>query len=204
MRHKWMRATITLAAVGVAAAHIFFPALAIDSITAALLLFAVLPWLQPLFKSVELPGGLKVEFQDVEKVAARAEDAGLLQAPLSRQPQRYSFQRVAETDANLALAGLRIELERRLDMLARAHGYEGSARGIGNLLKYLNSRELINAAERRVLSDLVDLLNAAVHGAVVEPEAAAAALDIGPRILESLEQRAASRDVRYDGIAENP
>jgi hypothetical protein len=144
---------------------------------------------------------VKVEFQDLENVAKRADAVGLLAATEStpKQPP-YSFQLVAATDPNLALAGLRIELERRLDALARAHGYDGPARGIGNLLRYLNSRELINGAERNLLNDLAALLNAAVHGAEVDAMAAERALDIGPRILEALERRAASREVRYDGI----
>jgi|ERR1043166_2409803 hypothetical protein len=205
VKQKPMRIAITLTALAVAAAHLVWPRLAIDGITALLMAVAIVPWLQPLLKSLELPGGLKIEFQDLESVAKRADQAGLLVSPVSgpKQPP-YSFQVVAGTDPNLALAGLRIELERRLDALARAHGYDGPSRGIGSLLRDLNSRELINGAERGVLSDLAALLNAAVHGAQVNEAAAERALDLGPRILESLEQRAASGEVRYHGIVGPP
>lgn len=198
-----MRAAVTVGAIGAAAAHVIWPALAIDGITTLLLLVGVVPWLQPLFKSVELPGGVKVEFQEVATLEKRAGEAGLLPPPDAvSTPHKYSFQLIADTDSTLALAGLRIELERRLDALARANGYEGEARGIGNLLRHLNSRQLINGAERQVLADLVDLLNAAVHGAEVSSEAADRALDIGPRILAALEKRTESGEVRYLGIAD--
>jgi hypothetical protein len=161
----------------------------------------VLPWLQPLFKSVELPGGVKVEFQELNEVAKRADAAGLLAAPGSppKIPD-YSFLQVASTDPNLALAGLRIELERRLEQLARLRGRGEPPKGIGRLLAYLNLNQLIGGAERSVLSDLAALLNSAVHGARVDAQATEWALEIGPRILKALEERAATEDYRYEGI----
>jgi hypothetical protein len=192
---------VTLSAVAAAVTHLVWPAAAIDGVTAALLLVAVVPWLQPLFKSLELPGGVKVEFQDLQKVAERADAAGLLATPPSSDERPgYSFLQVASLDPNLALAGLRIELERRLGLLAGSRGDTDIPRGIGGLLRFLNLRELIGGAERAVLGDLVVLLNSAVHGAKVDREAAQWALDIGPRILQALDERASSREVRYQGI----
>jgi hypothetical protein len=196
MKHKWMRWMISVCAAGVAAAHLVWPAATIDGVTATLLLVAVLPWLQPLFKSLELPGGVKVEFQELQSVAERADAAGLLATPGAS----YSFLQVATSDPNLALAGLRIELERRLEQLAHSRGGEDAPRGIGNLLRYLNLKQLIGGAERAVLSDLVALLNSAVHGARVDAEAAQWALEIGPRILQALDERAASTEFKYQGI----
>jgi len=201
MNYKWMRWIVTVSAVGIAVSHSVWPTATIDGVTATLLLVAIVPWLQPLFKSLELPGGVKVEFQDLEKVAQRADAAGLLATgePV-HAPPKYSFLEVATSDPNLALAGLRIELERRLDQLAQSRGDTVVPKGIGALLRFLNGRELINGQERAILSDLAGLLNSAVHGARVDSQAAEWALEIGPRILQALEERAASREVRYRGI----
>lgn len=135
-----MRGAISLIAAGVAGAHLVWPQLTIDGITLLSLVIAVLPWLQPLFKSVELPGGLKVEFHEMQKVSEKARAAGLLN-PVEGAAQAgdFSFQLVAKSDPNLALAGLRIELEKRLQALAAANGYDGPGRGIGNLLRHLQS-----------------------------------------------------------------
>jgi hypothetical protein len=38
------------------------------------------------------------------------------------------------------------------------------------------------------LNDMTGLLNSAVHGAAVDPSAAGWAVEVGPRILKSLEQ----------------
>jgi hypothetical protein len=201
MTYKWMRWLVTLCAVAFAVVHIAWPQVAIDGVTATLLIVAVVPWLQPLFKSLEFPGGVKVEFQDLKKVAERADAAGLLATPSAVPRPAYTFLQVAPSDPNLALAGLRIELERRLEQLARSRGETEIPRGVGNLLRHLNQKELIGGAERAVLADLVSLLNSAVHGARVDPEATQWALDVGPRILEALDKRASSSDVRYRGIA---
>lgn len=205
MTHKRMRGIITLAALAAASVHLLWPTAAIDGVTVTLLFVAVLPWLQPLFKSLELPGGVKVEFQELQRVTDRADAAGLVAAPQATDlSPEYSFLQVASADPNLALAGLRIELESHLDKLARSRGDTDVPRGIQGLLRFLNLRELIGGAERAVLSDLVILLNSAVHGAKVDPEAAQWALDIGPRILGALEERASSSEIRYQGIVPRP
>jgi hypothetical protein len=203
MNDKWLRTLITVLALLAVVAHIVWPALRIDAITVTLLVVAVIPWLRPLFKSLELPGGLKVEFQDLKNVTKRADAAGLVAPEPPADPNTYSFQLIADTDPNLALAGLRIELERRLRQLAESHGMKTDAVSMGKLLRDLNQRELINGVERSVLADLAGLLNSAVHGAEVDRQAAAWALEVGPRILRALDDRVThAPDVQYAGIAE--
>lgn len=59
--------------------HRQWPEVAKDPVTLALLAFALLPWLQPLFKTVKLPGGIEITLQDmerkIEKAAGAAENA---------------------------------------------------------------------------------------------------------------------------------
>lgn len=196
--HMWLRLIVSLCAVAVAIVHFVWPEAAVDAITATLLVVAVVPWLQPLFKTIELPGGLKVEFQDLQNVAERANAAGLLATPPPANGRpAYSFMDVASSDPNLVLAGLRIELERHLDELARSRGDTKIPHSISGVIRFLNERQLVNGAERAVLSELVALLNAAVHGARVDAEAAQWALEIGPRILEALDRRASLDIVQY-------
>jgi len=186
-----LRSWVTLGALAIALVHVVFPVLAIDAIALVLIVVAVVPWLAPLFKSVQLPGGWKVEFQELQKVAAKADDAGLLSpAPAGGQPE-YAFQSVAESDPNLALAGLRIELEKRLVRLAEAHDVGTAMQGLGRLLRELARRGILTEDEESVLSDLVHLLNAAVHGAAVDPRATEWAMDVGPQLIQSFEEKLA-------------
>jgi hypothetical protein len=185
-----LRSWVTLGALSVALAHVVFPTLAIDAIALALVMVAVVPWLAPLFKALELPGGWKVEFQELQKVAAKADDAGLLSPPAAPGVQ-YAFQAVADRDPHLALAGLRIELEKRLIRLAQRHGVGTRMQGLARLLGELARRGILSEDEESVLSDLVHLLNAAVHGAAVDPRATEWAMDVGPQLIQSFEEKLA-------------
>src|SRR5436853_6275727 len=142
---KRLRYGITLAALALAVAHIAFPKFELDVTTLILFSIGLLPWLAPLFKSVELPGGLKVEFQELQEVTDRAKEAGLL-GPETKAPVEQSFQAIAAADPNLALAGVRIELEKRLRQLAAAGGYKQEAEGARNvrgLMLLLSTKDLI-------------------------------------------------------------
>ena len=127
--------------------------------------------------------------------ASRAESAGLL-ASAATAPAlapEFAFQTIAEQDPNLALAGLRIELEKRLVRLAQSKGLEVRSYGIGQLLRLLTKHEVLTQEEQSALSDMVGLLNSAVHGAAVDPRAADWAMSVGPRLLASLDQRASQQ-----------
>lgn len=188
MSARKIQVGITLVAAVFAAIHLVWPAIALDGISLTLILVAILPWVAPLFKSVEFPGGVKVEFQDLENAKERADKAGLLaEAPLAAAAPEYSFQIVADEDPNLALAGLRIEVEKRLIQIARSRGIDGEKRSVGRLLQILTEKQLITFEERGVLADLVGLLNSAVHGASVDSGAASWAMQVGPRLLKALD-----------------
>lgn len=66
-RRHLIATAVSLLALGVAVAHLVAPDLKIDNVTVALLVIAIVPWLRELFTSIELPGGLRVEFRDVEQ-----------------------------------------------------------------------------------------------------------------------------------------
>jgi hypothetical protein len=66
MNSRKLQYGITILALVIALLHLIFPNLKIDAITVTLLLIALVPWLSPLFKSLEFPGGWKIEFQEMK------------------------------------------------------------------------------------------------------------------------------------------
>lgn len=156
-----------------------------------LLLIAVLPWLGFIFKSVELPGGLKVEYPALQKAKEEADKAGLLAEPAVEQP---AYLAVFEDDPNLALAGLRIEIERCLRGIAEAKQLPVARVSVSRLLRLLRDHEALSQQDGAVLTDLLGLLNSAVHGAEVDPRAAQWAMDVGPRLLAGLHKRTQSTE----------
>jgi len=62
----------------VAVAHLIFPKVSIDIIRFVLIALVIIPWLETLFNSVELPGGVTLEFQDLEKIEKKAKKMDLV------------------------------------------------------------------------------------------------------------------------------
>jgi hypothetical protein len=191
VKHRRIQLIITISAILIALGHVLFPSVAIDIITLSLIALATVPWLGQSFKSVELPGGVKVEFKELQQARDLAEKSGLLAPTRQDQPARkYSFQTVAESDPALALAGLRIEIERRLRDLAVSRGIRGDHLGVSNLLTSLQQAQILTHEQLSTLKDLLPLLNKAAHGADVDPRGSKWAAEVGPRILKTLEQAA--------------
>lgn len=182
---------ITFIALVIVIVRIIFPNLTIDAITVLLLVLALLPWLIPLVKSLEFPGGWKVEFQELEKAKNKAEKAGLLSINKKKKTKAssYSFESILDKDPNLALAGLRIEIEKRLVQIARLNNLDISRAGVGQLLRSLNQHQVLTPEESSALADMSGLLNSAVHGASVDKRATDWAMEVGPKILQSLDEK---------------
>jgi len=190
MKVRSLQIVISATALLIAIIHIIKPDLKIDAITLVLIGFAIIPWLAPLIKSIELPGGWKIEYQDLERTRQKVDKVGLLSETLSDEDsKKYSFQIIAQDDPNLALAGLRIEIEKRLKRLAEQNNIGTRMQGMARVLDMLSKKGLITFQEKSVISDMIVQLNSAVHGAKVDEHAAEWAIDIGPRILKSLDDR---------------
>jgi hypothetical protein len=101
MHHKLLRITITIVAAIFIAAHLWWPSLQIDSITLSLLVVGLLPWLAPIFKSIELPGGLKVETADREQKPAFEKSPATTQAPISAEPASSTSPTLYDSDARI-------------------------------------------------------------------------------------------------------
>lgn len=183
--------TVSLACVLLAVAHNLWPAIKIDLTTGALVLVAILPWLAGVIRSVELPGGFKIELNDVkaatEKVAAGRAGKRTASGLTTDRVDLALLSEVGERDPNLALVGLRIEIERRLSRLASAIGLSSTRRSAGSLLRDLVSREAVDPETAAGLADLIALGNQAAHGADVSRSAASWAMESGPLVLGALD-----------------
>jgi hypothetical protein len=157
----------------------------------ALVVLAILPWLSSVFRSVEFPGGMKVEYQELEKAKEKIEEAGLLAAPAAPalRKEEPAYTSIVEHDPNLALAGLRIEIERKLRAIAKSGGITDDRFSIQKMARELASKGLLTQQECMAINDLIGILNKAVHGAEVDQRAVELAFEIGPHLLVSLDER---------------
>ncbi len=114
MRPLWLlRTGITIIALVVAGVHVF-SSIKIDAITLALLMVAALPWLQSIFKSVELPGGFKLELQQLQEEVKDAAGA-------AQSAERKADLAVASSSGHARVESLQAapELQAQLELLAR-------------------------------------------------------------------------------------
>lgn len=185
-----IRILITLTSILFIIIHIFNPELKIDIITVILIIIAFIPWTTNLFEAVEFPGGFKFTMRKLEEAGIKGEEIGLIESELSTKDEKiYSFQIISEQDPNLALAGLRIEIEKRIKAIAEKLDISTNMQGIIRILNILFKKEHISNAEYYLLVDLVKLLNEAVHGAKLTNDSYAWALNYGPRLLKGLDRR---------------
>jgi hypothetical protein len=97
------------------------------------------------------------------------------------------------TSPELALVGLRIELEKRLRALAELNRIEyWDRKSLGRLVRELGEREVLPQTATGPLLDLVAIGNRAAHGAEVTEDAAKWARGLGPVLLRTLDALSAS------------
>ncbi|MBN8655121.1 MAG: hypothetical protein J0M11_05225 [Anaerolineae bacterium] len=192
--YKRLQLTISVVAVVLAVVHMAWPNIKVDSITIVLMVISVLPWLAPLIKSLELPGGYKLEFRDVQNAKEKADKAGLLDSKSKSGEPDSLYMQIAERDPNLALAGLRIEIEKRLLRIAQANDISTYKLSVGKTLRLLAERQAITKDEYYALQDIVSVLNPAVHGATVSRDTVEYALDMGTSLLNALDEKIPSED----------
>lgn len=191
MRTRDLQLLISVVAILAFSARIIWPAINIDATGAFLLVVAILPWLAPIIKSIELPGGYKIELQDVQKatdqVVAAPGNVALVASP-DDQDRVEALNTIAEQDPNLALVGFRIEIEKKLIALAQRNNVLWDKKSLRRLMYELGERRLLPKQTVAGLADLIAIANRAAHGAEVSKDAAQWVLRQGPDILGQIQE----------------
>ena len=151
---------ISIFFIVIACLHQFWDQVTIDSYTLVLLVLAVIPWLFPYIKSLELPGGIKVETKDaLEKIEA-------VEVELSPSTS-FNYEGV---DSNMAFVALRVEIEKTIRQYKFESGRKSQSLPIR--LQLLANDGVITKALASALLEIVKLGNAAAHGQVINSEEA--------------------------------
>lgn len=187
-----LKAVVTLTAVTALVVRTIFPDLQIDAVALGLLILALLPWLSPLIKSAELPGGVKIEFQDVKEAAEKITRHAITVGGVTIELPEPGLLAIADQDPNLALVGLRIEIDKRIRALAEAHGVS-TRLPLPRLTTQLAELGILDREIASGLRDLVALGNQAAHGTPVSRDAALSAVDYGPQVLAALDAKLVRR-----------
>lgn len=193
MVSKWriVQISVTIGAVLLLVLHLIFPNVKVDAVSVVLLFFVVLPWIIPFLKSFELPGGFKIELQDVVDITQKIKDVKIQPSvPKELLPKKVTISEfsgrdeverlkiIAKADPNLALAGLRLALERQIRGVSAGEKIANSDRApLHSLLKELNLKGILPKGSNEGIQATLHLLNKAVHGAKITPEVAEQVVD---------------------------
>ena len=180
--------------------HAIFPEFSIDTTTIALIVILIFPWLLPYIKTAKLPGGIEITTREVQQleevtqrsaigtipVATRPPEAPPLPSPRTPQPTRSILFRA---DPNLALASLRLDIERKLREIALRRGFDVARLPLRQILNILYTEKVIGSSEFESLSMIISLGNKAVHAEKVDSALALKVLDIGDLALQYLDSK---------------
>lgn len=200
---------ISICAILVAIVHLIFPKLSIDIITVVLIAVAIVPWLETLFKSVELPGGVKFEFQELEKIEKKAKKIGLISTEGSakiegeKSKPKYYFVEIAEKNQELALVSLRIEIEKRLREIGTKYNLDTQKYSVTRLIDALANKSILTSQETDLLKDMISTLNHAAHGVEYDQRKTQWVIVNGSAIVDGLQNRIGNRGIVFVGSGDD-
>ncbi len=93
---------------------------------------------------------------------------------------------LAESDPVIALAKIRIELEKVLTRLARITSVETQRTSLGALVNKLSNHEIISSQMGKSLVEVISICNRAIHGEFIEDKDAGTIVELGIELLEEL------------------
>jgi hypothetical protein len=184
---KWQIGISTIPALFLIG-HLVWPDARIDTITLILLGMCFIPWLGTIFKSIELPGGMKFEYQSLRKIEQEVQKFGLLKSD-DKQISDPTYLALIEQNPNLALAALRIDIERKLRAIAGVDPETGPFQSLHQIVNDMQSSGLLTPIQESSLISILSILNSAVHGKNITSSSAYEVMGLGQRLLNSLDRK---------------
>jgi hypothetical protein len=144
----------------------------------------------PLISSIKLPGGTELAFKEkvkkLEKISEGSED---LKAVFTVKQPPYVWITDPKSDPNLALAGLRIEIEKKVREIIKKNGIASEKQSLRGMVRLLYENQIVPHNEYEILYSIIDIGNKAVHGEKVDLETAYRILNIGEKVLFYLDKK---------------
>lgn len=197
-----LKVILTLLALlvsAVLALHLVVPSADVDATTLGLLALLVTLAVLPFARAITFPGGYRVELREAiteasSSIRAIERDTPELfqrEVPVSVPSlSSLTWRDLLDTDPNVALAGLRIEIERRIRTVAEAivGPLDKGRVSIGRLLREPRVRESLGLQAASAIDEVVEICNRAVHAEEIPSDIANLAADLGEVALEMLDR----------------
>jgi len=155
----------------------------VDGITILILFILSIPFISQYLKKAKFPGAefeFKEEIRETQKLvelsvqkAKEAEDSGKAKILQFETFKLYAIRDLLDSDPVLALAALRIEIEKKLKSAAAFLGIQMRANlSISKLIEEVRKREVLSSEQINALRMIVNMCNKAIHGSLISKEEA--------------------------------
>lgn len=180
MKNIIIKITISLLATALLFYHLFIKKLELDPTILFFIFLIFLPWILSIIKSIEF-FGLKIELKDAQSATNKLTQASvMINTPHRKQvttkikstvsTSSPELKILSEYDPNLALVGIRIELEKRIRKIGEKYEINHHI-PLLKLVKMLSDKGVFTYEIMNGLIELIGLGNKAAHGVKVSKEA---------------------------------
>jgi len=133
----------------------------------------------------------EIDIDEIRKIKSETEKIlNESQEDREERPEIYAtsdaIKELAESDPVIALAKIRIELEKVLGQIARFNSVKVSGFALGTLVNKLTNQEIVSHDVGKALREVIALCNRAIHGETISEEGARTIVDVGVELLEEL------------------
>ncbi|HCK19962.1 MAG TPA: hypothetical protein DHW36_15725 [Thalassospira sp.] len=167
----------------------------VSAVTLGLLALAALPWAMPFIRNSGIPidsinfPWMTIRLKTLEQITEQAQQENLLAEP----KHKYSFEEIYDSDPHLALAGLRIEIERIIRKLADVNTLARSP-SLRETMFLLRDQGTISEEQLGLMMRLMPELNKAAHARDIEQPVHHWIIQVGPKLLAGLEEMLPTED----------
>jgi hypothetical protein len=161
----------------------------VDAFTVVILFILFIPFVAQYLRKAKFPGAefeFKDEIRETEKLvqlsveqAERAESAGEKKILLFETFKLSTVRELLDSDPVLALAALRIEIERKLKLLVNSLDLPiRNEWSISKLIEAVKKLELLSSEQVAALQKIVSMCNKAIHGSLISETEARRIIDL--------------------------
>lgn len=192
LKHIWW-VTFILSLVLLAVHSLNLITIKVDSTSILLLIIMLISPFVTTIKKIKY-GDFEAEIdpKEIQKIKSDVEkNVNVKPSEEESQPESFTvasaIKELAVTDPVIALAKIRIELEKILNRLARSTSIETKRTiPLGRLVNILVNHEVISQQIGKSLSEVISICNRAIHGEYISEENTNTIIDISIELIENL------------------
>ena len=166
----------------------------VDYYTIIIFVILSIPFLSHFLKSAKVAGAefeFREEIESTKKVVqqsveiAKSKATGKSKTVKFETFNLYSTKKLLNSDPILALASLRIEIERKLSLAVKFFKLRVKGENLSEFIEALKMKEILNPEQVSALRKIVDMCNKAVHGYTITREEAGEIVDLAEELNQS-------------------